>query len=199
MPDPGRRLTVPLTLIALGGLVSLVAHQLAYLAAGPLAAIRPAIGHAGHDHLDHAHLPTQAALVVPVAAIAATVSIIGWARRMGLGTDLRVGHLGAVGASLFLAQESVEALSQTGGLAPMVSNPATFFGAVFAPVVAVLAVRLLRRASAAVARLLEPPPAPEFPDVRRLPRPADAVDSGRIARNANLARGPPSLVVLTYR
>lgn len=197
VPVPGRRVSASITLLTLGALVSLVAHQLAYLAAEPLVAVRPALGHAAHGHLDHGHLSAQFALVVPLAAIAAAVVIIRWARRMGLGANLQAGRLGFVGGTLFVGQEAIEALSQTGGLGAMAANPATFLGALLAPIVAYLAVLLLRRASDIVARFLETPRPPAFADVRKLPRPSDGVDMGRIKPGARLARGPPRLVLLT--
>lgn len=197
MPDPGRRLAAPITLLSLGALVSLVAHQLAYLVAKPLVAMAPALQHASHGHLDHSHLSFQFALVVPVAAVAAAVVIIRWARRLGLGAGLRAHHLGAVGGLLFVGQEAAEAISQTGGLGAMAANPATFIGAFLAPIVALLAILLLRQASAVVARLLGPAHPPAFPTVRKLPHPVDGVDMGRVGPGARLARGPPRLVLLT--
>jgi hypothetical protein len=176
--------------------VSLVAHQLAYLAARPLTALHPVLDLAETGSLDHPHLSTQFALVMPLAAVAAAVVIIRWARRLGLGADLRAGHLGMAGGLLFVGQEAVEALTQTGGIGAMAASPATFLGLLLAPVVAAVAVRLLQQASAIVARLLETRP-PEFPNVLPVPRPRDGVDGGRIGSGANLARGPPRLVHLT--
>ncbi|MGI9614128.1 MAG: hypothetical protein ACR2QO_14555 [Acidimicrobiales bacterium] len=197
MPDPGRRFAAPMTLLALGALVSLVAHQLAYVVAEPLVAVAPALEHASHGHLDHSHLSFQFALVVPLAAIAAAVVIIRWARRLGLGTGLRAHQLGAVGGLLFVGQEAAEAISQTGGLGAMVANPATFVGAVLAPIVAYLAILLLRQASAVVARILGSSHPSAFPTVGKLPHPSDGVDMGRVGPGARLARGPPRLVLLT--
>ncbi len=173
--------------LALAALLALVIHQVAYLLAFPVAAVRA-------DRLaDHGHLSTQWALITPLAVMATAAFIVRQVRLLGLTPKLHTRPLALAGSTLFLIQEAIEAGLSTEGLTALVANPATAIGLVVAPFLAAGLVRALRQATELVARFLKVPVVAP-PMTRVVPRPRALPHPQVLCLGATSPRGPPRLI-----
>lgn len=181
---PVRSTTSRAVAVPLAGLVALVMHQLAYLVAFPVGAVRAA------ELADHGHLTTQWALITPLAVVTAAGVILRQVRALRLAPTLRWRSLTVLSAGLFSAQEAIEAIVVAGTPSELWSNPALYIGLALAPLLAMTVVRALRQASELVARFLRPPACPT--PAARPPIPAaDDRWTDLQELGAGCPRGPP--------
>lgn len=169
---------------ALAALAALVIHQVAYLLAFPIGEVRA-------DQLtDHGHLATQWTIITPTAILAASWVVLRQVRQLGLAPNLRWTSLAALSTVMFVGQEAVEAVVQTGELATLISNPAALIGVALAPLVALSIAWVLREATEFIARLIERPTVVGFPH-RSFPRPEADLRAADRSILGSSPRGPP--------
>jgi len=145
--SPGsKRLTMLATLSALS---ALVIHQVAYLAALPFSSPDPVTVLGNHNHL-----AAQWALTTPIAVLAAAAAVVSGLRRFGSIDTIDHRRLAIGSASLFAAQEVIEAISHSGGISGLGSMPSFYLGLLAAPLVALIMARAVHTVSQLAARLL---------------------------------------------
>lgn len=168
----------------LAGLVALVVHQLAYLAAYPVAEVR------AEALVGHGHLPTQWVILTPLAVVAATVSILRQVRQLELGSDANWMTVAGGGMAVFAIQELVETQLRGEPLVALAANPVLWIGLGLAPIVAVAMVLALRQTSELIARYLRIP-APLPRPVRDLFGPSLILPIESTGLGSVAARAPP--------
>ncbi len=168
----------------LSALLALVVHEVAYLAAYPVGAMRvEALGR-------HAHLPTLWAVVTPIAVVAVAVFIIRQLRQLSITPRTGWRSVAAGGGALFALQETIEAAVHLGSPAAVITNPALWIGLAAVPGLAALMVQGLCHTSALIALFLRLPASlPRSAAIRSRPTRLAPVECRWLGSIP--ARGPP--------